>query len=108
MRETIQRVTQHERWERELLERLAWEVPSRLAVPEALALRAALARLEAASRPTETIDAAKDACYWRLHPEPWIDSSRGARLLYDAVCELWHHIHQEAASRPQEDEQEQS
>lgn len=33
--------------------------------------------------------AAKDACYWRLHPRPWIDTSRGARILYDAVCDLW-------------------
>ena len=32
---------------------------------------------------------AKDACYFRLHPKPWIDSSRGARILYDAVCDLW-------------------
>lgn len=35
------------------------------------------------------IDQAKYACYDRLHPKPWIDTSRGARQLYDAVCFLW-------------------
>lgn len=34
---------------------------------------------------------AKDACYWRLHPEPSIDTSVGARRLYDAVCDLWNY-----------------
>lgn len=31
---------------------------------------------------------AKHACYDRLHPKPWIDTSPGARTLYDAVCVL--------------------
>lgn len=34
---------------------------------------------------------AKYACYDRLHPRVDVDSSRGARRLYDAVCELWVH-----------------
>lgn len=37
----------------------------------------------------ERINAAKNACYWRLHPMAHIDTSRGARYLYDAVCDLW-------------------
>lgn len=36
-----------------------------------------------------TVTAAKTRCYERLHPLPHIDSSEGARILYDAVCELW-------------------
>lgn len=36
-----------------------------------------------------TATAAKHACYDRLHPEPWISTSKGARILYDAVCLMW-------------------
>lgn len=44
-----------------------------------------------------TIDAAKNRCYYRLHPKPWVDSSRGARQLYDAVCGLWSWTFSQAA-----------
>lgn len=38
------------------------------------------------------VDRAKNACYWRLHPQPWTDTSKGARILYDAVCRLWNEV----------------
>ncbi len=52
------------------------------------------------------IDAAKHACYDRLHPMPHIDTSVGARRLYDAVCALWlfraQEINREADERERE------
>jgi hypothetical protein len=42
----------------------------------------------------DTVDLAKNACYYRLHPQAFISTTRGARILYDAVCELWCHVAQ--------------
>lgn len=41
----------------------------------------------------DSLDNAKNACYYRLHPKAHITTTRGARKLYDAVCELWNLPH---------------
>lgn len=48
----------------------------------------------------ERVTQAKFACYDRLHPIPAIDSSPGARRLYDAVCDLWLDVMQDGQRRP--------